>query len=101
MTKYYRRKLMPSLDMNVRDAAIKISEMASAEEINAFIEGDERKTVLDAAGAKMKELTSKQGEVKETITKDTHDFREGVQKTKNYITGEDVINNLRAKGVKI
>jgi len=93
---------MKSNDMNVKDAQIKIAEMISAEEINAFIAGDERKTVLDAAAAKIKELAGlKQGEQAGPITKDTHDFKDGVQKTKSFVTCEDVIDKMRKEGKKI
>jgi DNA gyrase/topoisomerase IV subunit A len=63
--------------------------------------GDERKTVLDAATASIKALQClKQGEVV-NVTETKQDFKEGVQATKSYVTGEDVIKDLRDKGVKI
>ncbi|OGO13273.1 MAG: hypothetical protein A2Y53_00885 [Chloroflexi bacterium RBG_16_47_49] len=93
---------MPSKDLNIKDAQIKIAEMTSAEEINAFIVGDERKTVLDAAETKIKELKGlKQGEQADAITKDSHDFKEGIQKTKSFVTCEDVIEKMRKEGRKI
>ena len=38
-----------SLDFNAKDAMKALKELGSPEEIQAFIEGDERKSVLDAA----------------------------------------------------
>jgi hypothetical protein len=40
---------MKSTDFNAKDAIKEIKEMTSAEEVQAFIEGEERKSVLDAA----------------------------------------------------
>jgi hypothetical protein len=48
---------MKSLDVNVNDATIVISEMTTAEEIEAYIEGDSRKTVTDAADKRLDALT--------------------------------------------
>ena len=48
-----------------------------------------------------KKKKPKQGEVKDAITKDAADFKEGVQKTKSYVTCEDVIEKMRKEGKKI
>ena len=117
---------MTSKELKIEDAIEKIQKMKSEQEIVDFTVDDERKPVLAAANARIKEIGQpKQGEVKEPITKDTHDFKEGVQKTKNdsgpsqntagkqagmttgagmtkdYVTCEDVIENMRKQGRKI
>jgi len=110
---------MQSTDMNVRDASEKISEMSDVNDILIFIAGDERKTVIDAADKKIAELRGpKQGEQTDSITRPAADFKDGIQATKavdpslnpgtleslnprTYVTCEDVLKRLRAKGVKI
>lgn len=102
---------MKSTDFNTKDAPDKIREMTTEEEILAFIEGDERKTVTDAANKKILELRGhKQGEQTGPITKDAADFKEGIQKTKaisdepsarNYVTCEDVLKKMRDQGKEI
>lgn len=47
---------MKSTEMNANDAVIKIEEMETPAEITAFTDGDERKTVLNAANARLKVL---------------------------------------------
>lgn len=92
-----------STDINAKDAAIKVIEMESVDDILAYIEGDERKVVLGAADKWLRELGHeglKQGETG-AITQEAGDFKEGVQATKDYVTGEDVLRKLRAKGTKI
>ncbi len=91
---------MKSIDLNVKDAQIKIAELSTAEEIQSFIEGDDRKTVTDAAEKRIHELKGpKQGETGK-ITKDAGDFKEGIQKTKSVITCGDVLASLRGKGLE-
>jgi hypothetical protein len=110
---------MQSTDMNTRDASEKISEMTNINDITIFIAGDERKTVIDAADKKIAELRGpKQGEQADPITRPAADFKDGIQATKDagsplnpgtleslnprsYVTCEDVLKRLRAKGVKI
>jgi len=109
---------MQSTDMNVRDASEKISEMTNINDITIFIAGDERKTVIDVADRKIAELRGpKQGEQTDSITQPASDFKDGIQATKDsgplnpvpleslnprtYVTCEDVLKLLRAKGVKI
>lgn len=53
-----------SIEVNVKEAVEKIRSLPSPEEVSAFVQGDERKTVVDAAQARIKELQApKQGEV--------------------------------------
>ena len=89
---------MKSTEMNVNNAGIKIAEMESADDITAFIEGDERKTVIDAAMKRKKELTPKEGQ-SDRMTRDSNGFKKDIQREK--VTGEDVIKKLRDKGYKI
>jgi histone H3/H4 len=112
---------MKSVDFNTKNAPEKITEMTTEEEILAFIEGDERKTVIDAANKKIAELRGpKQGEQTDPITKDAADFKEGIQKTKavhdsrltnhesritnhasrSFISCEDVLKSMREKGIE-
>jgi hypothetical protein len=97
-----------STTMTGQEAKEAIGAMKSPEEISSFIDGDTRKTVINAAEERRKALTptSKQGEVKGPITQDAADFKDGVQKTKEadkpkHITGMDVIKKMRAEGKKI
>ena len=112
---------MKSTDFNTKDAPEKIAEMTTEEEILAFIDGDERKTVTDAAQKKIAELRGpKQGE-DGPITKKTSDFKAGVEGTKDVnrdsdplsvtdtenghgkrvVTCEDVLESMRKKGRQI
>lgn len=92
---------MKSVDFNTKDAPEKIADMLTEEEILAFIEGDERKTVIDAANKKIAELRGpKQGEDTGAITKNTADFKEGIQKTKGVITCEDILEMRREQGLE-
>lgn len=78
--------------------------MKTSGEISAFIEGDNRKTVINAADERRKALPPsqpKEGEVKGPITKDADDFKGGIQKTKSHVTCEDVLKKMRAEGKKI
>ena len=117
-----------SNDYRAEDAISRIGTMKNIEEIKNFIEGEERKTVVSAAEARIKELSDasqKQGEQKEPITQRTDDFKEGIQRTKSgigdqglgvseetnpqppvaiprsYVTCEDVIKKMREQGKKI
>jgi hypothetical protein len=104
-----------STTMTAQEAIEEISKMKNPEEISAFIENEDRKTVINAADERRKALTpsSKDGEVKGPITRDTQDFKDGVQKTKDadpksrvpssrsYVTCDDVIKKMRAEGKKI
>lgn len=87
------------------EAIERIREMTSEDEVLAFIEGDERKTVNHEAKEwieKLRKISPKEGQVAGKITDDTKDFKgPGVQGKKNYVTCEDVIKSLRGKGVKI
>ncbi len=90
---------MKSKDLNVNDARIKIAEINSREEIDAFMEGEERKTIIDAALKRAEELKGpKQGEVKK-ITEVKDDFKQGIQRTK-IITCEDIARDLRERGAR-
>ena len=90
---------MKSVDFNTKIASEKIAEITTEEKILAFIEGDDRKTVADAALKKLNELNGpKQGEQTGPITKDADDFKKGIQKTKSFVTCEDVLEKMRAKG---
>ena len=55
---------MKSTDFNAKDAIKTLKEMSDAEEVQAFIEGEERKSVLDAAGKVEDESASEKVEVK-------------------------------------
>jgi hypothetical protein len=104
-----------STTMTAQEAIEAIGAMKSQEEISSFIEGEDRKTVINAAEERRKALppSSKGGEVKGPITQDAADFKEGVQRTKSTdvgagpvparscVTGEDVIKKMRAEGKKI
>jgi hypothetical protein len=89
---------MKSADFNTKEAPIKIWELMTKEEVQSFIEGDERKTVIDAAAKRIKELTPKEGQ-DERMTKDSDGFKKDIQREK--VTGNDVLANLRAKGYRI
>jgi hypothetical protein len=105
------------MEMNVRNAQIKIAEMTEPEGIRSFVSGDERKTVIDAAHKRIIELIGKSGETG-PITEARNDFKVGVQGVKStdntdgevpepipvaksYVTCEDALKNLRAKGYKV
>lgn len=94
---------MKSTDFNTKDAPEKIAEMTTGEEILAFIDGDERKTVTDAAQKKIAELRGpKQGQETDAMTKKTSDFKgSGVEGAKGYVTCEDVLESMRKKGRQI
>lgn len=47
----------------------------------------------------VKEKTKK-GKV-DKLTKDVADFKEGIQKTKSYVTCEDVLKKMRSEGKEI
>lgn len=93
-----------STDFNVNDAGEKIVEFETPEEVLSFIKGDKRKTALNIADTRLKELGHeglKQGQVNK-ITDNSKDFKApGVEGKKDYVTGEDVIKELRKKGHKI
>jgi hypothetical protein len=96
-----------SKDVSIREAQERLPQMETAEEVLSFIEGEERKTVLRPADARLKELgheglklPSKQGET-DAVTEEAADFREGVQKEKAHVTCEDVLRKMRAEGKKI
>jgi len=112
---------MKSTDFNTKDGPAAILVMTTEDEILAFIAGDERKTVIDAANKKIAELRGpKQGEQASPMTKDASDFKEGIQKTKavdrnpvsatdtedghgkrTVVTCEDVLKKMRDQGKKI
>jgi hypothetical protein len=90
--------------MKAEEAIARIGTFATKEAIEAFMVDEDRKTIIAAATDKLASLQSgkpKAGEQKGPITKDAADFKEGVQKTKSYITGEDVIEKMRKEGKKI
>ncbi|MEW6115654.1 MAG: hypothetical protein AB1553_01980 [Nitrospirota bacterium] len=90
-----------SKEMKGEEALAEIKNMKNPDFIRAFIEGDTRKTVTDAAEAAIKRLTQpKDGEV-DKITEETADFKDGIQATKSYVTCEDVIKKMREEGVAI
>jgi hypothetical protein len=95
--------IMLSKTMKADEAITSIQGMQTEAEILAFIEGENRKTVITAADERRKTLplSSKQGEMKGSITQDSPDFKEGVQKTKSHVTCEDVIETMRMAGKKI
>ena len=91
-----------STDFNTKDGPEFISVMKDEAEILAFIEGDERKTVIDAANKKIAELRGpKQGEQTGPITQKTAEFKGGVEGTKSFVTCEDVLKKMRAQGKEI
>jgi len=93
-----------SVDMKADDAKIAILELDTPDEVLAFIDGEDRKTVLKIADERLKELGHdglKDGQDTK-ITDDSKDFKgPGVEGKKDYVSGEDVLRQLRAKGVKI
>lgn len=95
---------MVSKEMSKETALIELATMETAEAVIAFIEGETRKKIITAANDKLKELSAgqpKAGEVK-SITQETSDFKgHGVQKIKDYVTGEDVLKSMRERGIKI
>lgn len=93
---------MKSTEVNITQAKAALLELNTFEDITAYIEGEERKTVIEAADKRLKNIMApKQGEQAEPITKTTDDFKTGVQKTKSYITCEDVLVNLRENGYRV
>ncbi|NOZ68006.1 MAG: hypothetical protein GXP46_01855 [Deferribacteres bacterium] len=100
---------MKSRDMKAEDAKIKILELTTPDEILFFIEGDNRKGVITTADERLKELGHnglKHGQTAK-FTDTEKDFKgSGVEgkkeaEEKDHVTCEDVIERLRAKGVKI
>jgi hypothetical protein len=95
---------MKSTTMTAQEAIEAIGAMKSQEEISSFIEGEDRKTVINAAEERRKALPPsqpKEGEVKGPITQRTSDFKGGVQGAKTYVTCDDVLKAMRSKGKKI
>ena len=90
-----------STEVSATDALIKICELTSPEEVLAFIDGDDRKTVTSAAEKRLGELNGKKEGQTGTITKTAADFKKGVQKTKSYITCEDVLKKQRDEGEEV
>jgi hypothetical protein len=93
-----------STTMKAEEAIALLQGFQTEAEILAFIAGEDRKTVINAAEDRRKALPPskpKAGEVKGPITQDTSDFKEGVQKTKSYVTCEDVVDKMRKAGKKI
>jgi hypothetical protein len=86
-----------SKDMPAAEAISGIGQMNNPDFIVLFTEGDDRKTVLDAA--KKRHDALKQGQVG-NITEETRDFKQGVQGTK-LVTCEDIVQSLRDKGREI
>lgn len=114
-----------SKDLTPQDAAIKIMEFTSADEITAFTDGETRRSVIKTAEARTKEIATaaprndkpKDGDQSGPITQKTADFKDGIQATKgadpsnprtldpspprSYVTCEDVIEKMRKAGKKI
>lgn len=101
-----------SKDLSILDAKRILDSFDDSRDIILFIEEDPRKGVISFASAKIKELNEKalkQGQtdrITETATATGLDkeFKgSGIEgkKEKDYVTCEDVIKTMRAKGVKI
>ncbi len=107
---------MKSKDIKKAEDAIKaVKGISECEDVTAFVEGDTRKTVQDAAEARLKELhkagENKAGET-DKITDNDKDFKgTGVggkksakaepPKEKNYVTGADHIKDMGPRGIKL
>jgi hypothetical protein len=86
-----------SRDLKADEAISMFDALATIGEVDAFIEGDERKTVINAAEERRKALTPsmpKGGEVKGPITEEASDFKAGIQRTKDFVTGGDIIGGI-------
>ena len=90
---------MKSRDLNAKDAVRQIAGIATDEEISEFMEGEDRKSVIECAQKRLQELQPKQGQTDE-MTRQSADFKQGLQRTK-CLTCEDVIKDLRQRGKKI
>ncbi len=89
---------------NVRTANAALKELTTEAEITAFVEGEDRTTVTDAAKALIEKLNRppKTGETG-AITEKTDDFKDGITGTKDsgVITCADILPGLREKGMEI
>jgi hypothetical protein len=95
-----------STEFNTKDASDMIREMTAIDYVEAFISGDDRKTIIEVAEKRKSDLRflgekPKEGETKGPITQPVDSFKTGVQATKSSISGEDIVAILRAKGHKI
>jgi hypothetical protein len=97
-----------STDLKADEAIQMVGALLTADEVSDFIGGEKRKTVIDAAEERLKALVilpgaassapTKQGEQAGPITQSTSDFKAGVQRTKSYVTCEDVLERMRSEG---
>lgn len=88
---------------NVKEANAALAKLTTKDEINAFIEGETRKTYLAAANALIDKLEKPKAGETGAITEKTDDFKDGVNGTKDsgVVTCADIIPGLREQGMKI
>ena len=98
---------MKSKDMNTTEAQAEIRAINNPDLLRAFIEGDERKTVIEAGEARLRMLT-KQGSA-DNAPDTQKDFKgsgvegrkEPIQIDKDHITISDILPEARKRGMKI
>jgi hypothetical protein len=79
-----------------------IQAIETEKDLRAFIKGESRESLLDAAQFRINALRPKQGEQSGPITQKTQEFKVGIEGTKgvythnprNVITGHDIIDGL-------
>jgi hypothetical protein len=86
---------------NAKDANVDLMKLDTEEAVNAFIEGDTRKTVKEAAAKHIKKLTAPKVGRTEEIGQKTEDFKDGITGEKSVTTCADILPSLREKGMKI
>ncbi len=88
---------------NVRKANAALKELTTEAEITAFVKGEDRTTVTDAAKALIDKLNKPKAGETGAITKKTDDFKDGVTGTKDsgVVTCADILPALREKGMEI
>ncbi len=89
-----------SKEMKKKQDAIEVIEkIPTVEEVNAFIDGEERNEVIAAAQIRIQDLEAKnpkQGEQTGAMTQTTSDFKSGIEGTKAatptpIVTGDDIV----------
>ena len=106
-----------SKDLSDEEAFNALVALETEKEIRAFTKGEERDLIMDAAVARINELSvqgtgvrgqgvekQKQGEQSGPITKSTGDFKVGIEGTKalkTHVTIDDVLAAKRKEGREI
>ncbi len=92
-----------SKEMKKKQDAIEVIEkIPTIEEVNAFIDGEERNEVVAAAQIRIQDLEAKnpkQGEQTGAMTQTTSDFKSGIEGTKAavpapIVTGSDIVEAI-------